>query len=83
MNFISLLLVLDHPITPTTLLKIDYGQNDVALGNLLNPQQTSEQPEIFFVAPEQDAYYTLIMVSFTAVCIHDVNINNSRSDHED
>lgn len=55
--------VLDSPISPSTLLKIDYGANDVALGNLLSPQETNEQPNIFFVAPEEDAYYTLIMVS--------------------
>ncbi|GAA5808953.1 hypothetical protein MFLAVUS_002353 [Mucor flavus] len=53
--------ILDSPISPSTLLKIDYGANDVALGNLLSPQETNEQPNIFFVAPEEDAYYTLIM----------------------
>lgn len=67
--------VLDSAISPSTLLKIDYGANDVALGNLLNPQQTNEQPNIFFVAPEEDAYYTLIMVS-PVCCVYDVYADN-------
>lgn len=41
---------------------MDYGQNDVALGNALTPQDASEQPSIFFVAPDESAYYTLVMV---------------------
>lgn len=43
------------------MLQIDYGQTDVALGNNLSPDQATHQPSVFFI-PEEDSYYTLIMV---------------------
>jgi hypothetical protein len=46
-------------------LKIDYpNDKDVVLGNTLTPQEASERPSVFFVAPEQDEHYTLVLVSF-------------------
>lgn len=59
-------------ISPSTLLQVDYGQNDVALGNVLTPQDASEQPNIFFVAPDESDYYTLVMVD-TRMHMHDVS----------
>ncbi|CAO3690153.1 unnamed protein product [Umbelopsis vinacea] len=41
-------------------IKYPSGQ-DVALGNKLTPEQTSQVPEISFVAEDPEAYYTLIM----------------------
>ncbi|KAI8889127.1 PEBP-like protein [Backusella circina FSU 941] len=54
--------LLQGPVSSSTLLKIDYPNGkDVALGNTLTPQETSERPNVFFVAPEQDDHYTLVM----------------------
>ncbi|CAO0798493.1 unnamed protein product [Mucor circinelloides] len=55
--------VIPSAISPSTLLKVDYTKSskDVALGNNLTPQETSETPDVFFVAPDQSAFYTLLM----------------------
>lgn len=60
----SNLVVIPSAISPSTLLKVDYTKSskDVALGNNLTPQETSETPDVFFVAPDQSAFYTLLMV---------------------
>ncbi|KAG2198640.1 hypothetical protein INT47_001779 [Mucor saturninus] len=63
--------VLPSKVSPSTLLQVDYGPKDVALGNELTPQDTTQQPSIFFVAPDESAYYTLVMTDPDAPSVQD------------
>ena len=55
--------VISETFSPTTLLQVTYpNDREVTLGNTLTTDETAQMPEIFFVPPEPEASYTLIMV---------------------
>lgn len=49
----------------STLLGIKYPSSgeDVAVGNFIKPSDSADKPEVTFVAPDQNAHYTLLMVT--------------------
>ncbi|CDH55873.1 ov-16 antigen [Lichtheimia corymbifera JMRC:FSU:9682] len=54
--------VISESFSPSTLLQVTYpNDREVTLGNTLTTDETSQTPEIFFVPPEPEASYTLIM----------------------
>lgn len=56
-------LVINENFSPSTLLQVTYpNDREVTLGNTLTTDETFQAPEIFFVPPEPEASYTLIMV---------------------
>ncbi|KAK4518596.1 Sm-like protein lsm3b [Mucor velutinosus] len=65
--------VVPSAISPSTLLTVDYinSNKDVALGNNLTPQEANEVPKVFFVAPDQSAFYTLVMTDPDAPSVQD------------
>ena len=58
--------MIDESFSPSTLLQVTYpNDREVTLGNTLTPDETSQTPNVFFVPPEPEASYTLIMVKRT------------------
>ncbi|KAI8638586.1 phosphatidylethanolamine-binding protein [Parasitella parasitica] len=55
--------VIPSAASSSTLLQVNFqdGSKDVALGNDLTPQEASEMPNVFFLSPDQSAFYTLVM----------------------
>lgn len=55
--------MINESFSPSTLLQVTYpNDREVTLGNTLTTDETSQAPEIFFVPPEPEASYTLVMV---------------------
>lgn len=46
------------------MLNIKYPKSgeDVAVGNFIKPSDSAEEPEVTFIAPDENAHYTLLMV---------------------
>lgn len=57
--------MIKHAVSPSTLLGIVYSNGqDVTLGNHISPQGASQEPTVSFVANDETAYYTLVMVKY-------------------
>ncbi|CEP12460.1 hypothetical protein [Parasitella parasitica] len=56
--------VIPRAVSWSTLLRVSYQDStkDVELGLDMSPQEASEMPNVFFVPPDQSAFYTLVMV---------------------
>ncbi|KAI8984196.1 phosphatidylethanolamine-binding protein [Mycotypha africana] len=55
--------IVSNDFTPSTLLGIKFPNGEeVALGNFIKPSDSQEAPEVTFVAPDENAKYTLLMI---------------------
>ncbi|KAI9480991.1 MAG: phosphatidylethanolamine-binding protein [Benjaminiella poitrasii] len=55
--------IVPENFTPSTLISAQFPSGeDVALGNFFKPSESNETPKVTFVAPDQDAQYTLLVV---------------------
>lgn len=56
--------VVPQGFTSSTLVSVNYPNGeDVALGNFIKPSDAAEAPTVTFIAPDQDAEYTVLMVT--------------------
>lgn len=55
--------VVPENFTPSTLVGATYANGeDVALGNFIKPSESADIPKVTFVAPDETAEYTLLVV---------------------
>ncbi|KAI7905346.1 phosphatidylethanolamine-binding protein [Cokeromyces recurvatus] len=55
--------IVPEDFTPSTIINVQFPNGeDVALGNFLKPSESSETPKVTFVAPDENAKYTLLVV---------------------
>lgn len=58
-------LVVPENFSPSTLVSATYANGeDVALGNFIKPSESADVPKVTFVAPDETAEYTLLVVCF-------------------
>lgn len=58
-------LVVPENFSPSTLVSATYANGeDVALGNFIKPSESADVPKVTFVAPDETAEYTLLVVRF-------------------
>lgn len=57
--------VVPENFTPSTLVSATYANGeDVALGNFIKPSESADIPKVAFIAPDETAEYTLLVVRF-------------------
>lgn len=58
------MIVVPQGFTSSTLVSVNYPNGeDVALGNFIKPSDAANAPTVTFIAPDQDAEYTVLMVT--------------------
>ncbi|KAF1806408.1 phosphatidylethanolamine-binding protein [Mucor lusitanicus] len=55
--------IVPENFTPSTLVSATYANGeDVALGNFIKPSESADTPKVAFIAPDETAEYTLLVV---------------------
>lgn len=72
------IIVVPEGFKSSTLLSVKYPKSgeDVAVGNFIKPSDSADEPEVSFVASDEKAHYTLLMVTQTNRSMKKIDLLN-------